>query len=106
MRSKTISISEENRARFFWGLVAISLLSVIAYIYAINATARYIALRQELEREITEITTSLDALEFKHISLQNNVTIELAYQYGFHEAKAPLYLSSRQDSLSFNTLER
>lgn len=107
-KTKTISISTyigyNNRVRFFWILTAVSLLSLFVYIYAINATARNIALRQNLERQIAKTSANLDSLEFAYVALKNNVTIELAYQYGFQEVKNPLYVSrTRTTSLSFNT---
>jgi hypothetical protein len=107
MSNKTKVISYDNRARFFWVLVALSVLLLLVYIYAINTTARNIAVRQDLERQIAQVSASLDPLEFAYIELQNNVTMELAYEYGFKETQSPLYVSrARAGALSFNTLER
>ena len=101
------TISYDQRVRFFTILIAISALSIFAYIYAINATARNIAIRQNLERQIADVSMKLDSLEFAYIELKNNVTMELAYQYGFHEATTPLYVSrTRPVALSFNTIRR
>ena len=102
------AISYDNRVRFFWFLVAISILSLSVYMYAINATARNIAARQNLEREVVKLATTLDSLEFAYIGLKNDITIELAYSYGFQEVKSPLYVSRARSapSLSFNTLNR
>jgi len=96
----------ENRVRFFWALVAISILSFSAYIYAINVTTRNIATRQVLERQIAAVSTNLDSLEFAYIELKNDITIELAREYGFREVNNPLYVSRAPSaSLSFNTLD-
>src|SRR3989338_599266 len=81
-------ISYDNRVRFFWTLVTISALSLFTYVYAINVTARNIAVRQDLEKQITNISASLDSLEFTYIDLKNNVTMELAYYYGFKEVNS------------------
>lgn len=110
-KTKTLSISKyagyNYRAGFFWIMVAVSLLSVFVYIYAINTTARNIALRQNLEREISTASANLDSLEFAYIELKNNITIELAYNQGFREVKNPLYVSRAPSaSLSFNTIKR
>lgn len=100
-------ISYDYRVRTFWALVAVSLVSLGAYIYAINATARHIANRQNLERQIAERSRTLDSLEFTYIGLKNNVTIDLAYEKGFREEKSPLFVSrSRTAALSFNTVNR
>jgi len=97
----------ENRLRIFWVLVTISIVSLVAYMYAINITARNITHRASLEREIADISTGLDALEFEFIELRNNVTLELAYEKGFKEEKSPLFVSrSKAASLSFNSVSR
>lgn len=100
-------VGYDNRVRLFWTLVTVSLLSLFVYIYAINATARHIADRQNRERQITKISADLNSLEFAYIELKNNVTLELAYEYGFREAKSPLFVSrARPVSLTINTLNR
>ena len=107
MSKKTKIISYHNRVRFFWVLVAISILSLCVYVYAINTIARNIASRQNLERQIVKTGAGLDSLEFAYIELKNSITLELALDYGFREVKSPLYVSRvRPTSLSFNTLSR
>ena len=103
-----MTISYDNRARLFWILIAFSMISFFVYIYAIKATAQNTVARQNLERQVTEVSTKLDSLEFTYIKLKNNVTAELASQYGFREVKNPLYVSrtSARSSLSFNTLNQ
>lgn len=83
-------------------------MSLFVYIYAVNSISRNIATRQSLERQAGIISTNLDALEFSYIELQNNVTIELAHNYGFKEVDKPLYVSrtNPETSLSFNTINR
>src|SRR3989344_5923094 len=85
-------VGYEKRELAFWALATISIVSILAYMYAINATARNIANRQNLEIQITEISRDLDKLEFDYITLRNNVTIELAYEKGFTEEKSPLFV--------------
>ena len=74
MINKTRIISYDNRARFFWVMVTVSILSIFVYVYAVNATARNIVTRQSLERQIGNISTNLNSLEFAYIQLKNNVT--------------------------------
>ncbi|MDO8569757.1 MAG: hypothetical protein Q7R89_03235 [bacterium] len=96
-----------QRAHFFWALVTISVCSLFIYIYAINATARNIAASQDLERRMVNISANFNSLEFAYIELRNNITLELAYQYGFREVKSTLYVSrAHSPSLSFNTVKR
>ena len=100
-------VGYDNRVRLFWTLVTFSILSLFVYIYAINNTARNIAVRQNFEKQITDTSTKLDSLEFAYIELKNNITIELAHNYGFQEVRNPLYVSrTSRASLSFNNSRR
>lgn len=104
---KTKIISYNRRVYLFWILVFISIISLSVYIYAVNAIARNIAVKQDMERQITNMTNDFNSLEFAYIELRNNVTMELAYQHGFQEVKSPLYISRiHPQALSFNTPSR
>ncbi len=101
------AISSEARQRIFWTLAGISLFSLFIYFYAINAIARNTALRQNLEAHMADASGKIAALEFAHIELENQVTEELARQYGFEEVKAPLYVSrTKTSALTLNTTSR
>jgi len=107
MINRTRTLSYDYRFKIFVVLVSLSILSFGYYIYAIYATASNVAARQESERQIAKISTNLDALEFGYIELKNNITMELAYEYGFKEVKSPLFIPrTRSTSLTFNTLDR
>ncbi len=107
-QARSRSISYEDRERAFWFLVSASLLSLIVYVYAINAAAHHIAVRQNLEKQVAETNASLGSLEFNVIALKNNVTLEVAQSHGFTEVKAPLYVSrtASENTLTFNNIPR
>ena len=72
--------------------------------YAVNALARNVAERQELERQVASLSAELGALEFAYIEKRNAITLEMARELGFSEVKSPLYVSrGTASSLSFNT---
>lgn len=100
--------SYENRQRIFWSLASVCLLSLGLYIYAVNATAHNVAMRVALENEATSLNADLATLEFRYISLKNDVTLDTARAYGFSEVREPLYVSrtSEANSLSFNSQTR
>ena len=102
------SISYEDRERFFWFLTAMSLGALLVYVYAINASAHNIAIRQNLERELSEERVELSTLEFQAIALKNSVTLEVAEAHGFREVSEPLYVSrgAGTPSLTLNTVTR
>ena len=104
---RSIALSYESRQRFFWFMAGACLFSLILYIYAIEATARNVALRANLETRVAEAEGSLSTLEFAYIQLKNGVSIETARQYDFEEVRTPLYVSrDNPDSLTLNTVSR
>ncbi len=98
--------SYESRERLFWLFASVSVVSIFMYVYAINAAAHHIAVRQNLEKEVSSMNTDLSTLEFKAIELKNAVTIETAQEFGFSEVRQPLYVSrsSSGNSLTLNTV--
>jgi hypothetical protein len=104
-QGRSRAISYDSRERAFWLLVLGSLLSLAVYVYAINATAHNIAMRQHLEREVAQHRAELGTLEFERIAQKNAVTLEVAQAYGFSEVARPLYVArgGSTSALSFNT---
>lgn len=101
------ALSLEDRQKAFWFLVSVSVFSLFIYVYAINAAAHHIAVRQNLEREVAQMESHLSSLEFASIELKNSITIETAREYGFAEVKEPLYVSRNTlNSLTLNTVTR
>lgn len=100
-----VSVGYDNRARIFWLLAFTSLFALGTYIFAVHTTARNLANSQELKRQITSVSSELDALEFNYIGFRNSLTLETAYQYGLREARNPVYVSrtAGRTSLSLNT---
>ena len=101
---KGLTISYDDRAKAFWFLAGACIFALVVYIYAVNATAHHVAERAALERQSANLSTELATLEFESIALKNDVTLDVAHQYGFQEVAKPLYVASDQaESLSFNT---
>ncbi len=107
MKARIKNISYEDRVRTFWFLASVCLISLGAYVYAVNSTTRNVALRSELERQVTNLNAELAGLEFEYIKLKNEVTLEVAKELGYQEVRKPLYISRNSThSLSFNTESR
>lgn len=106
MKILTKALSYENRVRAFWTMAALCLGLLFVYILSINATARNVADKQHWGREIAAINSELESLEFSYIALKNDITLELAHEYGFREVGNPIYVSrAANTSLSFNDEE-
>jgi hypothetical protein len=107
MISQAKVLSYDNRVRLFWTLVIIFVISLVLYVYGVNATVRNTVLRQELETQVSNLTLKISEMEFSYISLKNNVNIDIAYARGYQDVAKPTYItrgSSR--SLSYNALTR
>lgn len=107
MKIHTKTLPHEYRLAIFWTLASVIILSLLAYVYAVNLTARNVALRKNLENQTIELSATLAELEFAYIEKKNTITFESALAYGFKETRKPLYVSRQlSSSLSFNTTNR
>ena len=107
MISQAKLLSYDNRVRVFWTLVGLFVVSLVLYVYGVNATVRNTVVRQELESQVGNLTLKISEMEFSYISLKNNVNIDIAYARGYQDVSQPTYItrgSSR--SLSYNALTR
>ncbi len=96
--TKVKAISYEQKASIFWFFAGVAILSLFVYFYAIHSIARYTALRQNLEAQVTDAAGRIGALEFASIELKNTITSEVASNYGFKEVRTPLYVSRNTGS--------
>lgn len=78
---------------------AISLISLILYVYAVNSTVRNVVARQNMEVELTRLTALNSELEFSYITKRNSLNIEKAKSLGFREAPATAFVS-RESSVA------
>ncbi len=73
------------------------------YVWAVRATISNTILRAHLESTTTNLAVEVGELEFKYISLGNDVSLQVAYERGFQNVTEPLYISrSAARSLSMN----
>ncbi|KND48927.1 MAG: hypothetical protein AB200_00670 [Parcubacteria bacterium C7867-005] len=100
---KTKTISYDSRALAFWTLTSLCALSLVIYIYGINATVHNTVTRQNMEKQVSSITTALGEMEFKYISLKNSISLEVAYEKGFKDVDTPVFISrASTPTLSIN----
>jgi hypothetical protein len=96
-------LSIDNRARMFWSLALVVVLSLGVYVYAVLATVHYTVLRERLALQGESLSERVSELEFEKIALKNDVNIEKALGYGFAEVKNPIYISRTESALTLNT---
>ncbi len=83
IRIRTLVVTDERA--YYWILLSIILLSFALYVVFVNQTVRNVVKRQELQTNISALTTHIGELEFKYISMKNDVTIDKAYAMGFKD---------------------
>jgi hypothetical protein len=104
MTQETKTISYDVRAQIFWTLTMASFLFLGIYVYSVYATITNTVARQELESRVAQLNIEQGRLEFEYIAKKNDINIELAYQYGLKDDKAPIYVSrTTANTLTMNT---
>ena len=93
----------DNRAAF-WALAALLVGLFVSYSFMIHQTIRNVAERQKLETEMSVLHTKIGELEFKYISMRNDITIDRAYELGFNDVMETKFVSRK--SLSSAALSR
>jgi hypothetical protein len=74
------------------------------YVYLVNKTIMNVVARERIESDISTLSSSVGALEFKYISLKNGVTLELAHAKGFQDALPTTFIdASKRPALSYNS---
>ncbi len=103
MTFKTKTISYDTRVRTFWTLALILVACLVVYIWAVRATISNTIARANLESITANFGAQVGEMEFTFIGLQNNVSLQLAYDRGFQNVVTPIYISrSVSRSLSMN----
>lgn len=101
---RTKIISYEARTRIFWMLISIMVASAGLYLFALTATVRNTALRQNLELAVSDLGSKESSLEYSYINLKNKISLEVAYAQGYQDISHPIYISRAESSaLTMNT---
>lgn len=100
MKVKVVNLHKNTK--LFWLMGVISICSIGFYIYAVNATVRAVAERQEIEKELSIRIARIGELEFEYIKLKNSVDFAMAGEMGFAVTKPSAYIS-RNDSVAIAT---
>jgi hypothetical protein len=87
----------------FYIMLALIVMMFSMYVYLVNATVMNVVARQDTERAISSLSTSIGELEFKYIGLKNSVTLELAHAKGFKDTSPSSFLARNKSTLSYNS---
>ena len=81
--------------KIFWFLIVFLLFSIVAYVYFVNQTVLNIVKREKIENQIMSLNSRIGELEFKYISLKNNISLDYAYSIGFVDVKDVKFASRK-----------
>jgi len=93
--------------KMFWILASTLLMLAFLYAYLVSTTIFNVAARQHDQVSLAALSSDTNDLEASYISLQNTITLQLAYSMGFKEVSNPQFLLRKGndfDDLSFNSL--
>ncbi|MSR73046.1 hypothetical protein EXS61_00335 [Candidatus Parcubacteria bacterium] len=85
MKAKIIEL--KNERTMVWVTLAFVVTLLLLYVYFMNETVFTVAKRASLQQELALHTSKISQLEFKSISLRNNIDLALAYSLGFNDIK-------------------
>lgn len=78
---------------------------ICSYLYYVNDAVRNVVLREQAEKEITEISSNLGELELAYRNVEGKVTLEYARTAGFVEVETPIFASRKAPAtaVSYNS---
>lgn len=99
-RRTTLHINEKK-----WVLsLSAALLSVISlYMYFVTSSVVQVVMRQETEREITELNTHIGELESQYIEAQHTISKDIANHEGYVEVEDKIFVSRTPSTLVLST---
>jgi len=91
---KTRVLRLDQRKLFFLSFVFVLFL-IGFYLFSVNATVFNVAERTQIEKEVNLLEHKIGELEFDLIAERSNIDMELAYSFGFEEAKNIKFISKK-----------
>jgi len=92
MRERIQSIHNPER-KVFAIFIVLALLLCAAYGYFLHRAISNVMARENTLKEVASLDIRLNELEFSYIALQNSVSLEDAYERGFVDIEAPVFVS-------------
>lgn len=86
---------QELQKRLFWFFAGLLFASVSLYVYFVNTAALNAAHWRDMEQKISSVSGTVGELETSYLSLKQGVTLSLAYQKGFEDARGVKFISAK-----------
>ena len=83
VRSHITTITIQKR--IFWALIILILCLFATYGYFVSKSITNVLLREEVEENIVAVNSEISRLEFAYLDEKNKITLDYAYDRGFHD---------------------
>jgi hypothetical protein len=97
------ALQKLNTRILFFALASMLVGLFILYAYQINRTIMNVVAREDAAHEIANLSSTIGDLEFKYMTAKSMITMNLAYQKGFHDSVPSQFISRSGSTLSYNT---
>lgn len=87
---------EERQKGFFWLFAGLLFASASLYVYFVNTAALNAARWRDMEQKISSVSAIVGELETSYLSVKQGVTLSLAYQNGFEDARGVKFISAKK----------
>ncbi len=74
----------------------------VFYIFLIRQTIINVVAREKIEKDTTNMLSSISNLETKYMNVKGNINLDVAYTQGFKNADSPIFIT--RDGLGKATL--
>ncbi len=78
--------SSQQMQILFWGLTATIILMSVMYMYFVNKTVWNVVARQNIEKNMSAMSSKLSDKEFQYINSVSAITMDTANRMGFVSA--------------------
>ncbi len=81
--------------RIFWSLVVAVLCLFGLYGYFVSKSVTNVLLREEVEENIVLVNSEISRLEFVYLEEKNKITLNYAYERGFHDIEEKEFVARK-----------
>ncbi len=96
IKNKQKRIKNDQPAKvWFWLLSFVFLFAILSYGYCIRAAIVSVVVRQDMQSELSTLSTKVIDLEAKYIKIKSSITEELARELGFVPVKNQKFVTRK-----------
>ncbi len=100
---KQIRFLENTEKQIFWAAFSVAVLLLVSYGILFNRTIMNAMATENMNSQISSLSSAVNSLEFKYLNLKNSISMDLALSRGFVAVKDNNFVQiSPSESLSLS----